>query len=119
MAIDPGLLQMGERDADEASRNKTFTAKIAFPSFSAKRIELQYQERLPIENYESLRRKIKLPIVCCVRLPLCYGACCRYRRELLVVASFVIEPALDPLLLRCFAYGRSRRFPTVPVEEKC
>src|SRR5580700_1541499 len=55
MAIDPGLLQMGERDADEASRNETFTAKIVpFPSFSTKRIELEYQERLPVENYESL-----------------------------------------------------------------
>jgi Ca-activated chloride channel homolog len=55
MTIDPGLLQMGERDADEASRNQVFTAKIVpFPSFSTKRIELEYQERLPVENYESL-----------------------------------------------------------------
>jgi Ca-activated chloride channel homolog len=55
MTIDPGLLQMGERDADEASRNEVFTAKIVpFPSFSTKRIELEYQERLPVENYESL-----------------------------------------------------------------
>ncbi len=54
MAIDPGLLQMGERDADEASRNEIFTAKIVpFPSFSTKRIELEYQERLPVENYAS------------------------------------------------------------------
>jgi Ca-activated chloride channel homolog len=55
MTIDPGLLQMGERDADEATRNEVFTAKIVpFPSFSTKRIELEYQERLPVENYESL-----------------------------------------------------------------
>jgi Ca-activated chloride channel family protein len=55
MAIDPGLLQMGERDADEASRNDVFTAKIVpFPAFGTKRIELEYQERLPVENYESL-----------------------------------------------------------------
>jgi Ca-activated chloride channel family protein len=55
MAIDPGLLQMGERGADEASRNEVFTAKIVpFPSFSTKRIELEYQERLAVENYESL-----------------------------------------------------------------
>jgi hypothetical protein len=32
MTIDPGLLQMGERDADAASRNQVFTAKIVpFP----------------------------------------------------------------------------------------
>ena len=58
----------------------------------------------------------------------------------LTVASFAIEAALDPLLLRLFpralpdpaalstnqwvrtftfAYGRSRRFPTVWLEEKC
>ncbi len=55
MTLDPGLLQMGERDADEAGRNQVFTAKIVpFPSFSTKRIELEYQERLPVENYESL-----------------------------------------------------------------
>ena len=55
MAIDPGLLQMGERDSDEASRNEIFTAKIVpFPSFSTKRVELEYQERLPVENYESM-----------------------------------------------------------------
>jgi Ca-activated chloride channel homolog len=55
MAIDPGLLQMGERGADEASRNDVFTAKIVpFPSFGTKRIELEYQERLTVANYESL-----------------------------------------------------------------
>ncbi|HZL57212.1 MAG TPA: VIT and VWA domain-containing protein, partial [Bryobacteraceae bacterium] len=55
MEIDPGLLQMGERDADEASRNQVFTAKIVpFPSYSTKRIELEYQERLAVENYRSL-----------------------------------------------------------------
>jgi Ca-activated chloride channel family protein len=55
MAIDPGLLQMGERGEDEASRNEVFTAKIVpIPSFGTKRIELEYQERLAVENYQSL-----------------------------------------------------------------
>ncbi len=54
MEIDPGLLQMGERGADEASRNEVFTAKIVpFPSYATKRIELEYQERLAVENYQS------------------------------------------------------------------
>ena len=53
--IDPGLLQMGERGADEASRNQVFTAKIVpIPSFGTKRIELEYQERLAVENYQSM-----------------------------------------------------------------
>jgi len=55
MEIDPGLLQMGERDADEAGRNALFTARIVpFPAFGTKRIELEYQERLAVENFESL-----------------------------------------------------------------
>jgi Ca-activated chloride channel family protein len=55
MAVDPGLLQMGERGEDEASRNQVFTAKIVpIPSFGTKRIELEYQERLAVENYQSL-----------------------------------------------------------------
>jgi len=55
MQIDPGLLQMGERGADEASRNEVFTAKIVpIPSFGTKRIELEYQERLAVENYQSM-----------------------------------------------------------------
>ncbi len=53
--IDPGLLEMGERGADEASRNQAFTARIVpFPSFGTKRIELEYQERLAVDNYQSL-----------------------------------------------------------------
>jgi Ca-activated chloride channel family protein len=55
MQIDPGLLQMGERGAEEASRNQVFTAKIVpIPSFGTKRIELEYQERPAVERYESL-----------------------------------------------------------------
>ncbi len=55
MAIDPGLLQMGERGTDEASRNSVFSAKIVpFLSYATKRIELEYQERLAVDSYQSL-----------------------------------------------------------------
>ncbi len=55
MEIDPGLLQMGERSADEAGRNAEFTAKVVpIPPYGTKRIELEYQERLAVENYQSL-----------------------------------------------------------------
>ena len=53
--LDPGLLQMGERDADEAGRNSLFSARIVpFAPFANKRIELEYQERLAVENLQSL-----------------------------------------------------------------
>lgn len=52
-AIDPGLLQMGERDADEARRAAVFSARIApIPAYGTKRIEMEYQERIPIEQLE-------------------------------------------------------------------
>jgi Ca-activated chloride channel homolog len=50
-AIDPGLLQMGERDADEARRSSLFSARIApIPAFGTKRLEIEYQERLQVEQ---------------------------------------------------------------------
>ena len=50
-AIDPGLLQMGERDADEARRSSLFNARIApIPAFGTKRLEIEYQERLQVEQ---------------------------------------------------------------------
>ncbi|MBX9604261.1 MAG: VIT and VWA domain-containing protein [Bryobacteraceae bacterium] len=52
-AIDPGLLQMGERDIDEARRTSIFTAKVVpIPPNGFKRIEIEYQERLPVERME-------------------------------------------------------------------
>lgn len=52
-AIDPGLLQMGERDIDEARRTAIFTAKVVpIPPNGFKRIEIEYQERLPVERLE-------------------------------------------------------------------
>jgi Ca-activated chloride channel family protein len=54
-AIDPGLLQMGERGAEEARRSQVFSAHIVpIPAFGTKRLELEYHETLPVENLESL-----------------------------------------------------------------
>ena len=53
-AIDPGLLQMGERDADEARRSQQFTARIVpIPRFGTKRIEMEYQHSVAVEQYRS------------------------------------------------------------------
>jgi Ca-activated chloride channel family protein len=52
--IDPGLLQMGEREADEAGRNNIFSAKIMpIPPFGTKRMELEYYEPVRVENFQS------------------------------------------------------------------
>ncbi len=48
-ALDPGLLQMGERDADQAQRTSLFTARVApIPAWGTKRVEIEYQERLEV-----------------------------------------------------------------------
>ncbi len=53
-SVDPGLLQAGERGADEARRSSTFTAKIVpIPGYGTKRLEMEYYEPLPVENLES------------------------------------------------------------------
>jgi Ca-activated chloride channel homolog len=53
-SIDPGLLQMGERDADEARRSRQFTAKIVpIPAYGTKRVEMEYQHPVPVERYRS------------------------------------------------------------------
>ncbi len=53
--IDPGLLQQGERDADEARRTSVFSAHIVpIPAFGTKRVEMEYQERIPVEQLQSL-----------------------------------------------------------------
>lgn len=57
-AIDPGLLQMGERTADEAggpSRpSQEFNARIVpIPPFGTKRMEMEYQQMVPVERYRS------------------------------------------------------------------
>ncbi len=53
-AIDPGLLQMGERDADQARRSAVFSARIVpIMPFSSKRIEMEYHEPVPVEDLKS------------------------------------------------------------------
>jgi Ca-activated chloride channel family protein len=51
-AIDPGLLQMGERD-EEASRTAVFSAKIVpIPAYGTKRLELEYHQRLAVTDFK-------------------------------------------------------------------
>jgi Ca-activated chloride channel homolog len=53
-AIDPGLLQMGERGAEEAKRSSLFSARIVpIPAFGTKRLEFEYHESIPVENMKS------------------------------------------------------------------
>ena len=59
-AIDPGLLQMGEYGADEARRTAVFSAKVVpIPAYGFKRVELEYHQRIPVEN---LRSYFALPL---------------------------------------------------------
>ena len=53
-AIDPGLLQMGERGAEEARRSAIFSARITpIPAYGTKRMEIEYHESIPVENLKS------------------------------------------------------------------
>jgi Ca-activated chloride channel family protein len=53
-AIDPGLLQMGERTASEARHTSTFSARIVpIPAYSTKRLEFEYHESIPVESFKS------------------------------------------------------------------
>jgi Ca-activated chloride channel family protein len=53
-SIDPGLLQMGERGAEEAKRSAVFSARIVpIPAFGTKRLEFEYHETIPVENLKS------------------------------------------------------------------
>jgi len=46
-AIDPGLLQLGERDVDEAKRTSVFSARVVpIPGYGTKRMEMEYHSRL-------------------------------------------------------------------------
>ncbi len=59
-AIDPGLLQMGEYGAEEARRTAVFSAKVVpIPAYGFKRVELEYHQRIPVEN---LRSYFALPL---------------------------------------------------------
>ena len=53
-SIDPGLLQMGERSAEEAKRSNVFSARIVpIPAWGTKRLEIEYHESIPVENLKS------------------------------------------------------------------
>ena len=57
-AIDPGLLQAGERGtegASEAARTSVFSARIVpIAGYGTKRLELEYHEIVPVENLKSV-----------------------------------------------------------------
>jgi Ca-activated chloride channel homolog len=53
-AIDPGLLEQGERGDEDARRGSTFTAHIVpIPAFGTKRIEMEYHQLIAVENLRS------------------------------------------------------------------
>lgn len=53
-SIDPGLLQMGERGAEEAKRSAVFSARIVpIPAYGTKRLEFEYHQTIPVENLKS------------------------------------------------------------------
>ncbi len=53
-AIDPGLLQQAEQGEEGGSRVSFFSAKLTpIPGFGTKRLELEYTERLPVEQLRS------------------------------------------------------------------
>ncbi|HEY0759092.1 MAG TPA: VIT and VWA domain-containing protein [Acidisarcina sp.] len=53
-AIDPGLLQQGERTEDDARRNSIFSAHIVpIPAYGAKRLEIEYHQRISVEARKS------------------------------------------------------------------
>ena len=53
-AIDPGLLQMGERGSEEAKRSGVFSARIVpIPAHGTKRLEIEYHQSIPVENLKT------------------------------------------------------------------
>ena len=51
-AIDPGLLEAGERDDSNPAGSEDFTAKIVpIPRFGTKRLELEYHQQLNADRY--------------------------------------------------------------------
>ena len=52
-AIDPGLLEMGERDNSDAKKTSTFSAKIVpIPAWGTKRLELEYHQKLAVNDWK-------------------------------------------------------------------
>jgi Ca-activated chloride channel family protein len=59
-AIDPGLLQMGERDDADPTRTALFSAKIVpIPAYGTKRLELEYHQRI---DATAFRQAFILPL---------------------------------------------------------
>lgn len=53
-AIDPGLLQQGERTDDDAARNSVFSAHIVpIAPWGTKRLEMEYHQRIPLAARKS------------------------------------------------------------------
>ncbi len=53
-AIDPGLLEQGERTEDEARRSALFSAHIVpIPAYGTKRLEIEYHEHIPVAARKS------------------------------------------------------------------
>ena len=53
-SIDPGLLQMGERGAEEANRSSVFSARIVpIQGYGTKRLEFEYHEAIPVDGMKS------------------------------------------------------------------
>jgi len=53
-AIDPGLLQQGERTEEEARRNAVFSAHIVpIPAWGTKRLEMEYHQRISVDQRKS------------------------------------------------------------------
>ena len=53
-AIDPGLLEQGERTEDDARRNSIFSAHIVpIPAYGTKRLEIEYHEHIPVSARKS------------------------------------------------------------------
>jgi Ca-activated chloride channel family protein len=51
-AIDPGLLEAGERDGSDEKEDSDFTAKIVpIPAYGTKRLELEYHQQLKVDRY--------------------------------------------------------------------
>jgi Ca-activated chloride channel family protein len=52
-AIDPGLLEAGERDDSDPHQTSLFTAKIVpIPAYGTKRLEIEYHQRLSTSNFK-------------------------------------------------------------------
>jgi len=54
-AIDPGLLEMGERDGSDAKSTSLFSAKIVpIPAWGTKRLEIEYHQKLTVNDWQQL-----------------------------------------------------------------